>query len=361
MKIETVEFQRYSLPLTHPFDSSRGELSDRDGYLVRLTDEHGYAGIGDVAPLPDFGTETQAEAESLLKELASGRIALSVSDPTIRSVHSALARFADRPAVRFGLEQALLGLISAGTKVTLPDLLYLRPADTIAVSAVIGLRPPNEVVELATQFVQSRYSTIKLKIGRESFSEDLRCVEALRKVSPNVKLRLDVNGMWTLKQATENMPQLAGYNIEYIEQPLPVPLDPELALLREESGIPVAVDESLRTFNDALRLIELKVADLFIVKPVGCGGILETLRIVHTAKEHNLPVVISSMLESSVGRRLVVLAAAGTESPYAHGIATGQLFGRDITTDPFPVTDGSIRTGDIAGFVPNEKIYNELT
>jgi L-Ala-D/L-Glu epimerase len=361
MKIESVEFQHYSLPFTRPFESSRGVLSDRDGYLVRLTDEHGYSGIGDVAPLPGFGTETPAEAESLLRELAGGKTTLSVSDPTIRSVHKALARFDDRPAVRFGLEQALLGLISAGSDVTLPDLLYLRPADTIAVSAVIGIHPPNEVEELASHFVQSQYSTIKLKIGRESFAEDIRCVESVRKVAPDVKLRLDVNGMWTLKQATENMPQLAGYNIEYIEQPLPVPLDPELALLREESGIPVAVDESLRTFKDALRLIELKVADLFIVKPVGCGGILETLRIVHTAKEHNLPVVISSMLESSVGRRLVVLSAAGAESSYAHGIATGRLFGRDLATDPFPVTGGRIRIGDIADFIPNEKIYHELT
>jgi O-succinylbenzoate synthase len=179
----------------------------------------------------------------------------------------------------------------------------------------------------------------KVKVGSD-LREDLVRLARVRKFAPKAKLRIDVNGSWSVKEALLNLRtiygEVAGEFLEYAEQPVTT-LD-EMRELKETLNIPVkiAADELLRKSNSP----DLTgAADILILKVAPLGGIAKSLEI---AKKHKLPVVVSSALESAVGiSHGLKLAAALPELNYASGLATGKLFTDDIAD--LAIKDGLMR------------------
>jgi O-succinylbenzoate synthase len=98
--------------------------------------------------------------------------------------------------------------------------------------------------------------------------------------------------------------------------------------------VPIAADECVRTVEDARRLL----ADVLVVKVQPLGGFAATLDIIDAA---GLPVVVSSMFETSVGVAAgLVLAAALDDLPYACGLGAPE---QDIVADPLVPVDGVLR------------------
>jgi O-succinylbenzoate synthase len=179
----------------------------------------------------------------------------------------------------------------------------------------------------------------KVKVGSD-LREDLVRLARVRKFAPKAKLRIDVNGSWSVKDALLNLRtiygEVAGEFLEYAEQPVTT-LD-EMRELKETLNIPVkiAADELLRKSNSP----DLSGAvDILILKVAPLGGIAKSLEI---TKKYKLPVVVSSALESAVGiSHGLKLAAALPELRYASGLATGKLFTEDIAE--LEIKDGQMR------------------
>lgn len=198
----------------------------------------------------------------------------------------------------------------------------------------------SEIVQLIELYQGAQ--TFKVKVG-SGLSEDLVRISRVRKFAPNAKIRIDVNGSWSVKDAISNIraiyQEVSGENLDYVEQP--VATLAELKELKESLGIPVkiAVDELLRKSNDPLKLDLTDAADILILKVAPLGGIAKSLEI---ASHHNLPVVVSSALESAIGiSHGLQLAAALPELNYASGLATGKLFLKDIAKHE--IKDGQVR------------------
>jgi O-succinylbenzoate synthase len=134
--------------------------------------------------------------------------------------------------------------------------------------------------------------------------------------------------------------KLEPFDIEYAEQP--VTTNEEFKLLKQFTKIPLAVDETLRTNEDALDIIIKGSADVLILKPMMIGGLIPTLRIIENAKRANLKCIISSSFESSVGRAFAAFAAACIEDDTAHGLSTGEYFETDIEQFILPIRNGFI-------------------
>jgi len=171
--------------------------------------------------------------------------------------------------------------------------------------------------------VTSGASTLKIKIGDASLESEDALIAAVREaVGPDVAIRVDVNGRWSLSEAAVALRQLARHQLEWVEQP--VATLEELVQLRSEALIPIAVDESLRSFADLERVITTKAADVVVLKPQYVGGIRAALRMAERAQEAGLTVVVTSALESPVGEQgALFLAATLAETP-ACGFSQGQ-------------------------------------
>jgi len=186
--------------------------------------------------------------------------------------------------------------------------------------------------------------TFKVKVGN-SLSEDLIRIARVRKFAPQGRIRIDVNGNWSVTEAVLNIRaiygEVAGTFLEYVEQPVASLV--ELKELKETLEIPIkiAVDELLRKSNDPLKLELTDAADILILKVAPLGGIAKSLVI---ANHHKLPVVVSSALESAIGiSHGLQLAAALAELNYASGLATGKLFLKDVTSHE--IKAGKMRVG----------------
>ncbi|MBM3743462.1 MAG: O-succinylbenzoate synthase [Actinobacteria bacterium] len=196
-----------------------------------------------------------------------------------------------------------------------------------------------EIAELVESYDGAK--VFKVKVGR-NLQSDLVRLARVSKYSPSAKLRIDVNGLWTVPDAIHNIraicDQVAG-NLEYVEQPVAT-ID-ELRELRAELeiNVKIAVDEALRKSNAPLDLNLKGAADILILKVAPLGGIAKSLEI---GERHKLPLVVSSALESAVGiTHGLTLAAALPDISYACGLATGKLFAEDIAQHE--ISGGNIR------------------
>ena len=139
------------------------------------------------------------------------------------------------------------------------------------------------------------------------------------------------------------MKSLEKFNIEYCEQP--VKNISHFIKIQNKTKIPLAADESIRSLQDAQKIIEEKLAQVLILKPMMLGGILNTLRIADLAKKNKLKVIITTSFESALGRSFAILAASFLDNGLAHGLGTAGYFQKDIFEDPYPVKNGIISLG----------------
>jgi O-succinylbenzoate synthase len=200
----------------------------------------------------------------------------------------------------------------------------------VAVNAIIPAVTPARAAAMA---VASGCETVKVKVGDEGGHAR---VAAIRDALPSVRIRVDVNGAWTLSQAVERLGALSAFGLEYAEQP--VRTFEEMGRLRELVDVRLAADELLRIdrrFDDVA-----EVADVAVLKVAPLGGVAATL---DAASRVGLPVVVSSALDSSLGLAAGLAAACAlSEPPLACGLGTGALFAAD-TTEPLLPVGGHLR------------------
>ena len=123
--------------------------------------------------------------------------------------------------------------------------------------------------------------------------------------------------------------------LEYLEQPCKT-VD-ELAEVRRRVDVPIAADESIRKADDPLHVVRARAADIAVLKVAPLGGVRKLLDI---AAQIDIPIVVSSALDSAVGIATGLLAAAALPTlKHACGLGTGQLFVEDVA-DPTPPVDG---------------------
>jgi O-succinylbenzoate synthase len=183
-------------------------------------------------------------------------------------------------------------------------------------------------------------NTFKVKVGT-NLPEDLARIDVIRELQPQAKIRIDVNGLWSVDQA-ERFLNVVG-EIEYAEQPCATIA--ELRELKSRTSVKIVGDEVLRKVADPFQIDLTGAIDYLMLKVQPLGGIKRAHAI---AEHHNLPVVVSSALESAVGINYgLTLAASFEEMNFDCGLGTGSLLTADVAQ--LPIVDGKI---EISEFEP---------
>lgn len=200
-----------------------------------------------------------------------------------------------------------------------------------------ALNDPNEIEQIVETF--SGVSTFKVKVG-DNLSEDIARLAKVRSLSPKAKLRIDVNGSWDVATAITNLRSIYENigAIEYVEQPCATLA--ELRELKEKLSvdIPVAGDEVLRKAADPFAVNLEGAVDILALKVQPLGGITRAHKL---AQHHNLPIVVSSALESAVGiSHGLALAASFDKINFDCGLATGSLLSANV--GELPIVNGEI-------------------
>lgn len=350
------------LRLRRPFSASGWTLTHRDVLLFSVTDEEsGFTGWGESAPFPAFGTEDYAASVAALadaaRELSSLRQIPQVSELEASELAASgfVAFRGDTPAAGFAVETALLDLRARIEGVSLGTLIAGKSAGRVRVNAVLGMMGPDETAEAAVQAWEAGFTCVKLKVGAAALEDDINRIRALRLAVPEeMLLRLDANGAWEFPEAEEALREFSFYDIEYIEQPVPMADIDELAALTQLGIIPVAADESAQNLMQARDLLEREAANLYVIKPMAAGSLLSSRRFAMDARKRGVDVVFTSLIDSSVGRHAVAQLCASLPFDLRHhGLATGQLFSEDTHADHLAGGCFIIPEGPGLGFTPD--------
>ncbi len=282
----------------------RFALPKRDGLLLRYGLAEPFL-WSEASPLPGFSSESLADI-----------------------LHAPLASIPDSlPSLRFALDG--LRFQQSG----IPERFAEVPVNALIPSGDIPT-----MRSAAEAAIAAGFRTLKVKIGRDLEAE-IEFLSTLASLHPHLKLRLDANARFTLKQAVEFLPRLASVNPEYLEQP--VASTEDLMALARVSPIPIAADESVRTPDDAKRLLQDGAVKVLILKPMMIGWWSDVIRIMESAYAKNVACVVTTSMEAGVGRRLTAMFTS-TYAPliHAHGLATGFLHPTDILRDDHLIRDG---------------------
>lgn len=210
---------------------------------------------------------------------------------------------------------------------------------SVAINGTIpALNDPEELKAIVDSFPGVK--CFKVKVG-SNLAEDLARVNVIRQLKPAAKVRIDVNGLWNVDQAEEFLTSVG--EIEYVEQPCAT--IEELRELKSRTSVKIVGDEILRKAADPFAIDLTGAIDYLMLKVQPLGGIKRTHAL---AEHHNLPVVVSSALESAVGINYgLVLAASFKEINFDCGLGTGSLLAADVAH--LPIVDGKI---EISEFEP---------
>ena len=181
-------------------------------------------------------------------------------------------------------------------------------------------------------------STFKVKVGTD-VSDDLQRLDYVRRLRPNAAIRIDVNGLWSVDEAEMFLNSIGP--IEYVEQPCAT--IEELRELKKRVDVKIVGDEVLRKSIDPFAVDLTGAVDYLMLKVQPLGGIKRAHAL---AAHHNLPVVVSSALESAVGINYgLMLAASFEEMRFECGLGTGSLLATNVAE--LPIIDGKIEISDV--------------
>jgi len=180
--------------------------------------------------------------------------------------------------------------------------------------------------------------TFKVKVGTD-VSEDLHRLELVRTLRPNATIRVDVNGLWSVDEAEKIINSIG--DVEYVEQPCAT--IEELRELKKRVDVKIVGDEVLRKAKDPFSVDLSDAVDYLMLKVQPLGGIKRAHKL---AEHHNLPVVVSSALESAVGINYGLILAASFEGmSFDCGLGTGSLLAKNV--GELPIVDGKIAISDV--------------
>ena len=225
--------------------------------------------------------------------------------------------------------------------------------ERIPVNATVPAVGPEAVAGVLARFPGCRTAKVKVAGPLQTLADDVARVRAVRDVlGPEGRIRIDANGLWNVDEAEHAIHALAGFDLEYVEQPCAT--IEELAEIRQRvryMDVPIAADESVRKSDDPLLVARSGAADILVIKAAPLGGIRAALALV---REAGLPVVVSSALDTSIGISMgAYLAAAVPDLSFDCGLGTASLLAADVTADPLLPVEGSI---PVRRVVPDEAL-----
>jgi muconate cycloisomerase len=305
----SVEIARIAIPFRFGFRHALAQRNVGDGVLLTVRDEHGRRGHGECAPREYVSGETSQSVVEALSRRAPRLLGRSFA--SFEELCEELGRESaevprDELAAFCALELAWLDLGGQVFGRSAGEALGPVCTQRIEYSGIVSASGTAEAVKTARSIRELGVTRVKVKVGRE-LAEDLELLAAVREVlGAEAGLRVDANAAWDAKTALARLRDFEPYRLEACEQPCAADDFEGMAWLSARSPIPVIADESLVSFEDARRLIELRACHVFNVRISKCGGLLGAARIRDLARSAG----IDTMLGAHVGET-AILAAAG--------------------------------------------------
>jgi len=337
-----ISLYRYHLPFNKPFITGKKSFTHREGVLIRYLNNSADV-WAEAAPLPGFSDESFADVASTLTGRLDELNIFFTSGYDLSKLKVWLTSWPTAPSLQYALSYLGLRLLALRKECSPSSFFHFDLSPVVQVNDVVGIKEENEVSRLIQLSREHGFTTMKFKADKKP-SELAKILKFVSATHSDVRFRIDANQSWPADQLLQMNTFFSGLPIEYVEEPTGYRTIEELRENISELGLPVALDESVRSFEQ-LKTVKNAIPSLFmVIKPALYGSIFELAETISLLRSKRTKMVFSSLLESKIGRDMTLFCAALMgDSDLAHGLNTGSLFNEDLLPD-FDIRNGCIET-----------------
>lgn len=311
--------------------------------VVRITDQDGQVGLGNIDPSPGYSVETVEQSLDVLAEkLGPAAVGQDFSNIHLLTSHldGQVEQFLDAKAA---IEMAATDLIGRRHGLCVSDLLGGSVVNHAQFNAWIGIVSPEEAAAEAKRWFDAGWRSTKIKIGGDIHADRDRVAAVRKATSPEFKIRVDANAGYSVEQAIELGKMLEPYGLELMEQPVAAEDFEGLKAVRQAVKIPIMADEAITDFDSLIRIIRMQAADIVKLKVMKQGGFLRTSRMMACAEAAGLGVVIGHGFGLGINTMAEMLLASTSRAVLSGYECVGPIkTSDDIVTHKLDLTKGHL-------------------
>jgi L-alanine-DL-glutamate epimerase-like enolase superfamily enzyme len=349
MRITALASRVEAFGLTRPYTIAFRRIDSVENLILRVETDSGLAGWGAASPEPRVTGET---LEACRAALAPERLTW-LDGRDVRDLESLERELSERlsatPAALAAVDMALHDLAAKERGLPLVEMLG-RAHTELPTSITIGIKPLEETLAEADEYLSRGFRVLKVKIGLD-LEEDLERLARLReRVGPEIRIRADANQGYSAADVHRFFGETASFDLEFLEQPLPAREVEAMRALPERVRERIAADESLLNEDDARALAAApRACGIFNIKLMKCGGIAPARRIAAIAQAADIHLMWGCMDESRISIAAALHAALSCRSTRYLDLDGSLDLARDVAREGFVLEDGMMRTAGAPG------------
>lgn len=345
----TADYIKYTLHFRFEAGTSRGVMTEKDSFIIRLfdTDHPTVVGYGECGPLKGLSLDDRGDFEGQLTQICRyfNQLDLQLFPWNVPIVLNQLIS-QQFPSILFGFETAMLDYMTGGKRL-IQETDFVQGIRAVPINGLIWMGTREFMLAQIEQKLAAGYTTLKLKIGAIDFAQECALLGYVRnRFSPEqITLRVDANGAFSPAEAMTKLGELAQFGLHSIEQPIRAGQPDLMAELCRESPIPIALDEELigcMEYVEKFRLLKKIQPQYIILKPTLLGGMRHCDEWIELANRLGIGWWVTSALESNIGLNAVAQYTAQFKTTLPQGLGTGQLYHNNFDS-PLQIEHGSLR------------------
>jgi L-alanine-DL-glutamate epimerase-like enolase superfamily enzyme len=310
MKIEAIPFR---LPLRAEVGlvkSSIWSMSAADHVLIKVITDEGIVGHGEAPQRPTIYGETQRSIAAIVESwLGPSLIGLDPFD--LEKIWSQMDKVVANNTAKGAIDMAVHDVL--GKKLGLPvhKLLGGWGGEKVSAASLISMDTPDKMAKVAAGWMNRQgIKAFKIKVGTDP-KKDIKAFIAIREaVGDDATLYVDANQAWSPDVAIRTIRAMEPHGLAWVEEPVKKWDFEGKAKVAQSIGVPLLLDESIFTAQEALRHIKMKIVGMISIKTARTG-FYESRKIVHLAEAANIPCLVGTARETAIGTAANAQMAAG--------------------------------------------------
>ncbi|MEP7108917.1 MAG: dipeptide epimerase [Ferruginibacter sp.] len=330
LTIESIEIYKSPIRLKEPFKISLGILTHAENVIVKINTISGPSGYGECSPFMMINGESMDTCFVVAQYLAQ---ILKWKNP-LDTEACKLAMdgvIYGNSSIKSAFDIAIYDIAAQHAGVPLYAFLGGSRNKEIVTDYTVSIDDPQKMGDDALKIKANGFQVIKVKLGQQE--KDVERIRMIREaVGMEIPLRIDANQGWDVSSAIKILNELAPFNIQHCEEPIPRWNYMELSGIRKKSPVKIMADESCCDHHDAKRLIELEACDYFNVKLGKSSGIFNALKIIRLAEAEGICIQLGGFLESRLAFTAAAHLALTSDSIIYYDFDTPLMFVEDYVT-----------------------------
>jgi len=304
VKITAVHVETLELVMEEPFVIASSALAASPCDLVRVETDEGLVGFGEACPAYEFTGDTLWTVQDVIGEYLGP--AVIGKDPfQLEAIVHCWERelwTVGNQAACAALEMALWDLQGKALGRPLYDLIGGRTRDGLVEVIAWGWDEPEALADKTRRMRAEGITVFKIKVGDLPERDEQRVAAVREAAGPDARITVDANQGWLdAKTAVRAIRLLEPHGIEFAEQPVRMDDLEAARFVRAHVDVPIALDETVRGPREALAAAKAGACDIFVVKLMKTGGILNALKVNAIAEAAGISIMMGNMGESSLG------------------------------------------------------------